>query len=251
VVPTTSSLRSLPLLLALLTPAFAQEGAQNTASAKDAAQALQVYIEGVAKSGGRPDYTKPPASDLVHRVFDLAGLAALPSPRSSDMSWLIEWGDVANRANKSIILFGLKPGPDLDQTALLRNLTEYEDQYATGMDFMIRLFAREAITVPLFMNQLTPEQRTPIREAGVQKTRRGAGELIAGAIGSIAQGMRPENARVMSAAMRDTAAIWASFLLPDDRTSIVKLLTQVSKTLNDSEARKNLATFSAALAAPI
>ena len=58
-------IRSLLLLVALLSPAFGQDGSQIAPSAKDAVQALKLYLEGVSKSGGRPDYTKPPASELT------------------------------------------------------------------------------------------------------------------------------------------------------------------------------------------
>jgi hypothetical protein len=55
----------------------------------------------------------------------------------------------------------------LDQAAVLRNLVEYEDQYAAAMTFMIRLNAREATMLSLFVHKLAPEQRTPVRDAGL------------------------------------------------------------------------------------
>jgi hypothetical protein len=87
-------LRSLLLLVTLLSPALGQDGSQIAANAKDAAQALRLYLDGVSKSGGRPDYTTPPASDLFRRVFDLEQLAALPPPKPSDMAWLIVSGSM-------------------------------------------------------------------------------------------------------------------------------------------------------------
>ena len=177
-------LRSLLLLVALLSPAFAQDGpqsavgAQGAASAKEAAQALQIYLGGVAKAGARPDYTKPPASDLFYGVFNLAKLTALPPPTAADVSWLIQWFTAASLANKQIIYFDTRPGPNPDEMAVLRNLKEYENQYAAAMNFMIRLAAREATALSLFMDQLTPEQRTPVREAGLLKARGGAAELL-------------------------------------------------------------------------
>jgi hypothetical protein len=41
--------RILLVLLALASPAFAQDGARDAAAARDAAQAFRVYVEGVAK----------------------------------------------------------------------------------------------------------------------------------------------------------------------------------------------------------
>jgi hypothetical protein len=241
-------LRSLLLLIVLLAPALGQDGSRIAASARDAAQALQLYLDGVSKSGKRPDYTKPPAADLVRRVFDLEQLMALPPPEASDIAWVSEWFDAANQTNKRIIYFGTQPGPNLDQAATIRNLVEYEDQYAAAMDFMLRFAAREATTLFLFMDQLAPEQRTPIREAGLQKARGGGAEMIAGSIGAVAVGMKPINARLITAAMRDTRDVWATFILPNDRTQIISQLAKVKSIVKDDDVQKNLATFADALA---
>ena len=50
--------RILLVLLALASPALAQDGARDAAAASEAAQAFQVYVEGVTKQGGRPDLTR-------------------------------------------------------------------------------------------------------------------------------------------------------------------------------------------------
>ena len=188
-------LRSLLLLVALLSSAFAQDGPQSAVGAKDAVQALQLYLDGVAKAGGRPDYTRQPASDLFQRVFDLAQLTAFPPPPAADVGWLIQWFTAASQANRLIVYFGTKPGPNPDEMTVLRNLKEYENQYAAAMNFMIRLAAREATALSLLMEQLTPEQRTPVREAGLVKARSGAAELLASSIGLVTQGIGPDNAR--------------------------------------------------------
>ena len=165
------------------------------------------------------------------------------------MTWLIEWLVAANQTSKQIIYFDIKPGPNPDQAATLRNLTDYEDQYAAATNFMLRVAAREATAMLLFMDQLAPEQRTPVREAGLQKSRNGAAGLIASAIGSVFVGVRPANARLMTAAMRDTRDVWASYILPDDRTQIINLLTRAANMAKDEEVKKNLTAFNAALAA--
>ena len=240
-------LRSLLLLVALLSPAFAQDGPQDAVSAKDAVQALQLYLDDVAKTGGRPDYTKPPASDLFQRVFDLARLTALPPPTSVDVNWLIQWFTAASQANRLIIYFDTKPGPNPDEIAVLRNLKEYENQYAAAMNFMIRLAAREATALSLFIDQLTPKQRTPVREAGLLKARSGAAELLASAIGLVAQGIGPDNARLMSAALKDTRDVWAAYLLPDDRKQILGYLAKATEIVTDNGVKADLMTVGGTL----
>jgi hypothetical protein len=238
---------SLLVLIALLSPVSSEEAPQPAASAKDAEQALQLYLDGVSKAGGRPDYTKLPASELFQRVFDIAKLSALPPPAAGDVTWPIEWSATANRATRLVMMFGAKS--DLDEPAILRDLREYEDQFAMAMSFMVRVLARQGTALTLFMDQLSPEQRTPAREVGLQKTRRGAGELVASAVGSVAQGLKPANIRLLTGALRDTGNVWGTFILPDDRRSMVKMLAAIPATVTDGEARKDLATFAEALAA--
>jgi hypothetical protein len=242
-------LRSLLLLVALLSPAFGQDGPQGAAGAKDATQALQLYLDGVAKAGARPDYTKPPASDLFQKVFDLAQLNALPPPTAADVGWLIQWFTAASLANKQIIYFDTGPGPNPDEIAVLRNLKEYENQYAQAMNFMIRVAAREASALALFMDGLTPEQRTPVREAGLLKARSGAAELLASAIGIVAQGVGPDNARLMSAALKDTRDVWATYLLADDRRQILSYLVRATQIATDDEVKANLVAVGGTLSA--
>jgi hypothetical protein len=242
-------LRSLLLLVALISPAFAQDGPQDAASAKDAVQALQLHLDDVAKTGGRPDYTKPPASDLFQRVFDLAHLTALPPPTAADVGWLVQWFTAASQANRLIVYFDTKPGPDPDEIAVLRNLKEYENQYATAMNFMLRLAAREATALSLFMDQLTPEQRTPVRESGLLKARSGAAELLSSCIGMVTQGIAPDNARLMSAALRDTRNVWATYLLLDDRRQIISYLAKAIGLVTDNEVKADLVAVSDTLAA--
>jgi hypothetical protein len=242
-------LRSLLLLVALLSPAFAQDGPQDAAGAKDAAQALQLYLDGVAKDGGRPDYTKPPGSDLFQKVFDLKQLSALPPSTAADVGWLIQWFTAASLANKQIIYFGTKPGPNPDEMTVLRNLKEYESQYAQAMNFMIRLAAREAGALDLFMDGLTPEQRTPVREAGLLKARSGAAELLASAIGIVAQGVGSDNARLMSAALKDTRDVWAKYLLPDDRRQILSYLAKATEIVTDEGVKADLMAVGGTLSA--
>jgi hypothetical protein len=77
--------RILMVLLALASPALAQDGAREAADAREAAQAFRVYVEGVTKTGGRPDLTRPEVAALFGRVFDLDALNALPPAQASDL----------------------------------------------------------------------------------------------------------------------------------------------------------------------
>jgi hypothetical protein len=242
--------RILMVLLALASPAFAQDGARDAAAAKEAAQAFRVYVEGVTKTDGRPDLTRPEVAALLDRVFDLDALNALPPAQANDIIWLLDWMDAANAVNKLFTRYGSKPGPQPDLAAIQRNMTEYEDQYAAAVSFLIRGFAREAVSTKLFMAGLAPEQRTRLREEGLARLRSSAAEFILDAICSVIQsGGRAANARLVAAAIRDTREVWAGNFLPQDRTRVIELLADLSRPVPDETARIDLAAFTAALQA--
>jgi hypothetical protein len=141
--------RTLLVLLALASPALAEDGLIDAAAARDAAQAFRVYIEGVTKKGERPDLTRPEVTAMLGRVFNLDGLNALPPTQGSDLPWLLDWMEAANAANKLITRYGSKPGPQPDLAAIERNMAEYEDQFAAALNFLIRGQAREAVSSKL------------------------------------------------------------------------------------------------------
>lgn len=220
-------------------------GARDAAAAREAAQVFRVYVEGVTKESGRPDLIRPEVAALLGRIFDLAALNALPPAQASDLDWLIDWIGAANATIKLFTRYGSKPGPQFQ-----RNMTEYDDQYAAAMNFMIRSQAREAISGQMFMAGLPPEQRTSVREKGLAGARSFAAEWILEAICStmLSDG-KPANARLVATAIRDTREVWAGYFLPKDRAHVIEVLAGYSKQVPDETARIDLAAFTAALQA--
>lgn len=242
--------RILLVLLAFASPAFAQDGIHELAAARDAAKAFKVYIDGVAKKGQRPDLTRPDVAAMLGHVFDLDALAALPPPEASDTNWLPDWTDAANQTHKLFIFYGAKPGPQPDLSALVRNMTEYGDQYATAISFMIRGMARQAVAIQLFWKELPPEHRTRIREEGIAGFRKNSALYILSTVCAAIQGAsKPANARLVAAALRDTREVWADILLPQDRARVIAELADLPKWAPDELARADLAAFTAALQA--
>lgn len=236
------------VLLALASPARAQDGARAAAAASEAAQAFQIYVEGVTKQGGRPDLTRPEIAALLGRVFDLGALNALPPAQASDRDWLVEWHEAANATHELILYYGATPGPEPDREALRRNMTEYEDQYAAAINFLIRVNAREAVSTRMLMADLAPGERTPAVEEAFAATRRDNPVMILGFISSV-QASKPANARLVTAAVRDTREVWASEFLPRDRARVISVLPDFARRMPDERARFDLAAFMAALQA--
>ncbi len=241
--------RSLLLLLALVSAARGQDGPRDAATAQNAGQAFGIYLDGVLKAGGEPDLTKPPAADLFSHIFDVAALKALPPAKADDIPWLLQWGATVVESYKRIILFGLQPGQPVDPLVMRRNMSEYEDQCAVAMSFLIRFEARQATTLTLFLDQLPAEQRTPARAAGLQQARSGSAQTITGAITAMTEGMKPDNTRLIAGALRDTRDVWAGYIMPDDRSRIAKLIADTPSTVKDRETQQSLTVFAGTLAA--
>ena len=237
------------LLLALATPALAQDGARSAAAAKEAAMDFRVYIDGVTRKGERPDLTRPEVAAMLGRIFDLEAFNALPPVQGSDLLWLLDWTQAGNTVNKLITSYGSRPGPQPDLAAIPLNMIDYEDQYATTMNFLIRAQAREAVAMKMFMADLKPEQRTRIREEGMAKARHGMAEFVLGAICSAVENAaaRPENTRLMAAAIRDTQDIWASAFLAQDRSRVIEYVASTNKRVADETARADITAFADAL----
>ena len=229
--------RALLLLFALVSPALAQTGygAALAGRASDAAKELRTYFADVAKASGRPDFSKPPASELFGHIFDINGLAALPPPAPNEFSWLLTWSAAGSGVIRDILTFGITPpvGPK-DQAAIERNLVDYEDQQAVASGFLV---------------SMPEEQRTPMRQEGFDTARTGATKVLSGALITLASDLKTGNARMLSAAIRDTADVWVADIFPKDRAEIMREIATAQKEVKDAEARKNLAAFGAALAA--
>jgi hypothetical protein len=117
------------------------------------------------------------------------------------------------------------------------------------MTFLVLIEAIDATMLTKFMAQLPSDQRTAAREAGLQRARKGAAQMIIGAAIWISQGMKPANARLITAALRDTRDVWAGYILPEDRGQAIAVLAELQKVTTDNEVRSNVTVLARTLAA--
>ena len=172
------------------------------------------------------------------------GLATLPPPAPNDVSWLLNWSAAAGGVIKAILTFGITPPAGAsDQAAIERNLVDYEDQQTMATSFLVRVVAREVQSLTLFMAQLPEDQRTPMRQEGFDTVRAGATKVLSGALITLTA-----NARMLSAAIRDTGEVWVGNIFPKDRSEIMREIATAQREVKDGEAKKNLAALGAALA---
>jgi hypothetical protein len=95
----------------------------------------------------------------------------------------------------------------------------------------------------VFLDQLPPTQRTPVRIEGLNKMRIGEAEMVRGELEWIATGMKPANARLVSAALRDTGAVVSPAILPADRPALLAMLDKARAATKDEVSRSNLSAF--------
>jgi len=60
--------------------------------------------------------------------------------------------------------------------------------------------------------------------------------------------MKPANARLVSAALHDTGAVWATAIFPVDRPTVLAMLDKAQAATKDEETRSNLSAFGSLMA---
>lgn len=226
---------------------MAHDGKAAVAKATKAAAALQSYSDRMQRAGRRPDYAAAPAADLLRVVFDVDRLAALPAPTARDFDWLMDWATAANRGYQQIIFVGMSPKQP-DQAKFNQNLQDYQDQITLAMSFLVRVVAREMEVGVLFMAELPKEAVTPIRLAGYQGMRASGVGLLRSVL-CVAQGIKPDNVRMLMTAINDTQTIWTDLLSPREKTMVSQQLRDIMSRLSDTAALNSTALVLAAFSA--
>jgi hypothetical protein len=218
------------LAFAICPAVSAADGAQAAAAAKQAAAKMEAYLRDLEKSKGNPDYSKPPASEYLKRIFDADALAALPAAKADDFGWLPEWADTAARTYAAMITFGAKDPTDHPAG---RNLVDYQDNTFPAAAFMLRMNARVVSTMPMYFNSLPPDERTQAREK-IEQVTRGLVQLATGMAGFIGVRLKLENVRLTAAALRDTATVWTPAATAKERAELLARLERARVTNKDA-----------------
>jgi hypothetical protein len=231
----------LLLVAAFNNSALAEDGPKAAAAAKEAAANMQAYLRDLEKSKGQPDYSKPPASEYLKRIFDTDALAALPAPKAEDLDWLLEWVANINQAHTAMILFGAK---DLtDHETLGRNTVDYQDYTFPAAAFRLRLVAR---MVPIYLNSFTPDERIRARTEIEQDVRLFV-QMATSMVGLIRIRVKLENVRLTAAALHDTAAVWAPLATQKERAELLTRLETVRTANKDAGIDDDITAISTAI----
>jgi len=212
------------LAFAICPAVFAADGAQAAAAAKEAAAKLQAYLRDLEKSKGQPDYSKPPASEYLKRIFDADALAALAPPKAEDLAWLFDWTEAVGHTFPAMVMFGAEDQSDAGwRVALARNMRRNHDSFINAMASGLRLCARTANAEALFINSMPPDKRTNAIQTAQKEINL---ELMNWVMTTtmFVSDVKPENSRLLAVALRDTVPVWAPIVAPQDRTTILTRL---------------------------
>ena len=225
---------------------FAADGAQAAAAAKESAKALSDYTADLARSGRRPDYSNPPIAQYLRRIFDADTLAALPPPQAEDLGWLVDWTESAQSSFKILTMFGVQKDNDIN-VLIARNMATYENEIAAAVVFMIQVGARVVRTGAIVVNSLPDREGAEIGKTGLEQTRRGLVQTVLGTTLIMSDRLKPQNARLMMAALRDSVAVWRPYLTANERIRILVQLEQARAANADAGIDKDVTAISAVI----
>ena len=208
------------LAFAICPAVFAADGPQAAAAAKQVAAKMEAYLRDLEKSKGQPDYSKPPASEYLKRIFDTDALASLPAPKADDLGWLLEWVASVDQTYIAMIMFGAK---DSGIQTAGRNLVDYQDNTLPAGAFKLRLNAHAVSAMPIYLNSLPPGERAQAR-GEIEQSNRGLVQMATGMAGFIGIRIKLANVRLTAAALRDTVTVWAPLATAKERAELLARL---------------------------
>jgi hypothetical protein len=227
------------MLVALASPSLAQDGPLAAAEAAKTAHELRTYLAEIAQADGRPDYDRPPASQLVKTIFDADALAKLPISRN-DKPWLTEWAAAASAALGAITQFGLQPGQPADEARLRRLRQNIDtDAYGSGLAFLIRIQSRFIAETERFAN---------LHDPALDVVRERTAKTISDALVAM-RFARASSAKVIATALRETDSAWIAFLSPNLRDEVLGHLQKTRAETHDRETSESLDAVSSDLMA--
>lgn len=239
-------------LMLLAAPAMASDGKQAAARAVAAAEALKQQAVETAAAGKQLDFTSGPASEHLNRIFDSKAFAELPPAADSDMPWMLDWIGAVTTTNHTLLDFGSDPERTTqpDFAVLARNVHDYEDQITVAMVFQQRLFPRVLESGYEFLASLPEAERTPVRLKGLAGVMASYLETIKGSICFAGDStIKPANARMIAAAVREAAETWIDLTEDDSRKQFISLVTTALQSTKDVETAQHFRAIQAALGA--
>ncbi|MDB5603050.1 MAG: hypothetical protein JWN71_5094 [Xanthobacteraceae bacterium] len=238
------------LCLALLAvPALAQDGPRLSLAAAEAGKTLTLRLSELATAKAPLEIAKPPVAEPFGRIFNAKALLALPPVTAKDVPWLLEWLTATSSAYQQLLLFGSEPGAP-QESVVAANLQRNEKEISVAMEFLLFIMPRTTGAASAFFETLPESERnSTVRQNGLARMRAGYMQTVSGAVTFIGGGPKPENARLVAAALRTTLGDWIQLSNAENRTELLTLLAQARNGNKDEKVQADLLAVSSALAA--
>jgi hypothetical protein len=154
--------------------------------------------------------------------------------------------------NHTLLDFGADPTRTTqpDFTVITRNVHDYEDQLTIAVIFQQKLFPRMLESGYEFLASLPEAERTPVRMNGLAGAMASYLEIIRSAICFAGDAtIKPANARMVAAAVRESADTWIELTEDDTRKPLITIVATALESTKDKETVRHLRAIQAALQA--
>jgi hypothetical protein len=133
---------------------------------------------------------------------------------------------------------------------MIENLQRNEKEVSVAMEFLLYIMPRTTGAASAFFEALPESERnSPVRQNGLARMRAGYMQTVSGGTQFISGSPKPENARLVAAALRTTLGDWIQYSSADDRTALLTLLAQARNANKDEKIQADLLAVSNALVA--
>lgn len=194
-------------------------------------QASQQFDQWVEKTGTMPRLTDERGAALIATLSDNRRFLDNGTFDDTQLPALMDLCDKANRKVMSYVLFDLRSHVDKSmpllviQQAVLKveqqNIQTYQNELSELQPFQIRCMARQMPLVTQYIEQLKPEQITPVRLSGLEQGRKGIEAVFLGALISASDTLLTEHYRAsVLKALDDAAAQLVPVMKPDGRERV-------------------------------
>jgi hypothetical protein len=147
------------------------------------------------------------------------------------------------------LLFGSEPGAP-QESVVAANLQRNEKEISVAMEFLLFIMPRTTGAASAFFETLPESERnSTVRQNGLARMRAGYMQTVSGAVTFIGGGPKPENARLVAAALRTTLGDWIQLSNAENRTELLTLLAQARNGNKDEKVQADLLAVSSGLAA--
>jgi len=173
------------------------------------------------------------AKQAVAQALEAAQAGFASPPVAADAPWLADWFGAARNVNCAILSFGADPKriTKLPREEIGRSLVDYQDRFVTAAMFVHKMVPRLITSGLDAINALPGTERRP--HGKMPNTFH---EIVEGPLMVLAtDDAKAQNIRAPMIALRDSAAISAKLMPPNQRGRLAKLIAIMRDKAPDAQ----------------